>query len=259
MRSYVYLSHTKVESILAQVEVPGPRISRIDFKIAAAEFADNRPDRSEQLLARAEQHLATYGLIKDLDSAREAEYFYGTMPMRWGRVDCDWGEVGPDPTVMFVGRPTGMQVALYGSLQHVPGHEHVEGSTTGSYGFVLWDLIASRLNATEPGLVDGDYPGISTGRDRLDRWSEEKKQYETHSTLGIVYDRLRYDGHFEFLAIVHKPLDCSRAVEYREPARWVIGSPLFVARATPAVPTDLRETTTHDQTERRRLIDRLVG
>ena len=180
------------------------------------------------------------------------------MGMRWGPVDCDWGKVGPEPTVMFIGRPTGTQVALYGSLKHVVGFETLEGTGTGSYGFVLWDLIADRLKQTEPGLVDDDYHGIAVGRNHLDRWSEAEKEHEAHSTLGIVYDRMRYDGYLEFLAIVHKRFDCSRAVRYR--ARWVVGSPLFVARATPPEPVEPPPPVAHDEiAARRRLITRFRG
>lgn len=63
-----------------------PRVSKVDLKVAALEFAaTDGPEPAEQRLRRAKAELIADGLVVDIDEAREAQYVHYAMPMRWGR------------------------------------------------------------------------------------------------------------------------------------------------------------------------------
>jgi hypothetical protein len=117
-RYYLYISDTKVDMLLAQID---PRFTRsrateinLDLKVMSAKRSTANPgsDRIARL-ERVVRHLEDHGDLGTVDEP--GQFFWGLLPMRWGLVE------GRTSAVFFGGQAEHTMVGLGGSLQHVVG------------------------------------------------------------------------------------------------------------------------------------------
>ena len=145
MRYYVYLSETKIDMLFGQI----PRAARDDL---SAEFKINlgvvsssvrggeRSTQQRRVLA-IDKYLRSQRMVGTVDEP--AEYFEGSLSMRWGPLD-------KGPAVLFTGSTDRTVLALGGSLRHVLGGSPGEGGL----GFVSGTpFLIAALGEDVPGLV----------------------------------------------------------------------------------------------------------
>ena len=145
LRSYVYISKTKVDSLYEQI--PRKQLKQlakkltIDLKIIKAEFGAE--EREDSLVAKTqivERYLDHEGVVADVDAAGkddEIEFFRGRLPLTWSA-----GRHGG--LVYFSGRTDETVLVLGGSGRHLV-------STAAAFG-----IDAPRGTSTStPGLIEG--------------------------------------------------------------------------------------------------------
>jgi hypothetical protein len=145
LRSYVYISKTKVDSLYEQI--PSKQLRQlakkltIDLKIIKAEFGAE--EREESLVARTqivERYLDHEGVVADVDAAGkddEIEFFRGRLPLTWSA-----GRYGG--LVYFSGRTDETVLVLGGSGRH-------QVSNAGAFG--IGEPHGGYTST--PGLIEG--------------------------------------------------------------------------------------------------------
>ena len=179
MKYYVYISDAKVDMLLPQIPHQAKKQIatelKLDMKILSASRKTQETteeDRLNRLKAvvtqiRAREKLGTID--------RPAEYFEGTLPMRWGpfetdhirlerRVGADWAVRETDSSIVyFAGSTETSLVALGGSSNHVVGRvgESNTREWSGSAGPVLLSLLLRDAVTNDRAAFDEDEYGGS--------------------------------------------------------------------------------------------------
>ncbi len=209
-RYYLYISDSKVDMLLAQIE-PGfarKRTSEISLGMSVAgakrtvEAAG--PDRIARL-ERVVRHLHEHGDVGTVDEP--GQFFWGLLPMQWGLV----GEPAGSATVYFGGRDGRTLVGLGGAAGHVLGTQQAAPSE-----FLSPSWLPALLHVLHD--PEGDEQGQDDDRAAL-------------STVHRAHSRLRGPAqNVEFVAkrLLHGPSPYPE-LDGRDDMRVLLGSPLYVA------------------------------
>ncbi|MGC7097439.1 DUF7019 family protein [Amycolatopsis lurida] len=149
-RYYLYISDTKVDMLLAQID-PGFARSRatevsLDLKVVGAKrsMANSGSDRIARL-ERVVRHIEDHGDLGTVDEP--GQFFWGLLPMRWGAIE------GRPSAVYFGGRAERTIVGLGGSLRHVVGTA-ADAVPEQTIGGSMLPAMLDWLDSDEDGEVD---------------------------------------------------------------------------------------------------------
>jgi hypothetical protein len=161
MKYYVYISDSKVEMLLSQIEPDEKKKiateKKLDlkvFSISRRTEADHQRDRIAKLEA-VTTYIGRFGNIGTVDEPDE--YFYGDLSMRWGPFESF--EID-NPLVYFGGRTDRTIVGLGGSAKHVIGNEGSSSARSDSATPYIVSHISKEL-----GLRKGEEFGVLRGKE----------------------------------------------------------------------------------------------
>lgn len=228
LKHYLYRSTGKLRELHSQIRPQSGLKWTFQWKI---------PSLVSHTVEGPVSSVSDHKMLKDVISELEAKgqvgtitapkgYIKGVLPMRWGIYSENGIGQGDDgPLVYFGGldNETSTLVGLGGSSKHVVGHEGASGTSSLSY---TQKLVAVLLHGLEHGAAP---PPLYE-----DRATEEAVIY---SAVAIAQHRIRPPTQgLEFLAktlMVGKAHHVERYIGIAS-ARVIIGTPLYVALASPA-------------------------
>jgi hypothetical protein len=228
LRYYVYVSDTKVDMLYAQIPSGArERLAaelKVDLKVLALSLSE-RPDQETRYskVRLVSDYLVANAPVGTVDEP--AEYFSGSMPMRWGNL----GEAGSD-LVYFGGSQRNTVVGLGGSMRHVIG---ATGSSSSAGSSLTYGLAAALRGEVlrEEGELDEDE-------------SHDERWFTAHTSMivmGMTSAVRRMGGPEERLEFLARRLLFDETEE--APTRMLLGTPIYVALAdAPAVTGGARGT-----------------
>lgn len=140
-RYYLYISDSKVDMLLPQIDPSARTRSRSEFGVNLKVLTTKRvtEQAADQRISRLERVVTYLGDHGDLGDVTEpGQFFWGLLPLRWG----PFPSKGDSSLVFFGGRDDRTVVGLGGSARHVLGSPpELDGHV----------IARSQL----PGLLDG--------------------------------------------------------------------------------------------------------
>lgn len=232
-RYYLYISDSKVEMLLAQIDPGSTRRRTAELSLGLRGLGAKRTVEStggerEERLERVERYLRDHGDLGTLDEP--GQFFWGLLPMQWGHVVTGAGA----SAVYFAGRDERTIVGLGGSVGHVLGAAEQPGQNVLSPSLLPGLLDA--LDADEnTGENDGENVRENTGENAVDRPAAADPDAADRSALSAVHranSRLRGPTqNVEFIAkrLLSGPSPYPE-LDGRPGMTVLLGSPLYIAQ-----------------------------
>jgi hypothetical protein len=154
-RYFVYLSATKVDMLLSQID---PSLMRkrsvgfsVDFKIfSASQQSEAAAPQGPASLERVVRYLQDFGDLGTVDEP--GQFFWGMLPMRWG----PFGDGAGSSLVYFSGQSERTIVGLGGSSLHVVGSMPASGESVAMRSALPALLDGFRLRPDLADLLEED-------------------------------------------------------------------------------------------------------
>ncbi|MDQ2776297.1 MAG: hypothetical protein M3Y57_15470 [Acidobacteriota bacterium] len=231
LKYYIYVSTAKLDMLYSQVASSGKQTTSLDWSIGLKAFRANRkseredePDRDDKLKAVIET-LEYSQVVGTIDEPKD--YVRGTLPMRWGIYRDNGRPTDEPPLVYFGGRTEETVFGFGGSTRHIEGNAGCAATGSRSSTPYLVEHILTGMDAPKDGW--NAYRPCGVGHVQM-----------TYEAIAVATDNIRSPPqNLDFLCkTLLRGKYPERICSDREVTRVLLGSPLYVALASP-YPEDL--------------------
>ncbi|APU13424.1 DUF7019 family protein [Actinoalloteichus fjordicus] len=236
LRYYLYISDTKVDMLLSQIDprFTGRRTAEFSMNLTVLGAKRSSESAGSDRVARVERvvrHLQEHGDLGTVDEP--GQFLWGLLPMQWGAHFTENGT----PLVYFGGRTQHTVLGLGGSIGHVLGSASApnDAGFSDSSGPTMLDALGKVVRyGTRRARTLVDDLGVTVADDSLDTAAGDPLPAGNRAALELV-ERANalLDGptqHVEFVAkrLLHGP-STQRTAAGQGAATVLLGSPLYVA------------------------------